>query len=129
MNIPPGLIQNPPTDIIRNYTDDDEYPGKFGRGRCVDSSIHPPWICLGQHHCRGNDEIQNNANMPIREYYPKLTYCRQTEDMACLPHVVCYDCVCLMPLIWITMPLLCPLMGTGQLGAAHLIPRGGGGAL
>ena len=31
VNIPPGLIQNPPTDIIRNYTDDDEYPEKFGR--------------------------------------------------------------------------------------------------
>ena len=28
-NDPPGLIQNPPTDIIQNtrcYTDDDEYP-------------------------------------------------------------------------------------------------------
>ena len=31
--------------------------------------------------------------------------CRQTEDMDCLPHAVCYDCVCLMPLIRITMPL------------------------
>ena len=32
VNILPGLIQNPPTDIIRNYTDDDEYPEKFRRG-------------------------------------------------------------------------------------------------
>ena len=29
--------------------------------------------------------------------------CRQTEDMDCLPHAVCYDGVCLMPLIRITM--------------------------
>ena len=39
MNIPPGLIQNPPTDIIHNYTDDDEYLEKFGRGGCVDSRL------------------------------------------------------------------------------------------
>ena len=53
VNIPPGLIQNPPTDIIRNYMDDDEYLVKFGRRGCVESSIHPPWICLEQQHCRG----------------------------------------------------------------------------
>ena len=29
VNIPPGLIQNPPTDIMRNYTEDDEYPEEF----------------------------------------------------------------------------------------------------
>ena len=105
VNIPLGLIQNPPTDIIRNYTDDDEYPEKFGRGGCVDSTIHPPWFWLGQQYCRGDSEIQNNANMTIRGSYPKLTNCRHTEYMDCLPHAVCYDCVCLMPLIWITMPL------------------------
>ena len=65
VNIPPGLIQNPPTDIIRNYTDDDEYPEKFGRGGCVDSSIHPPWICLGQHHCRGGGGAVRYRTMPI----------------------------------------------------------------
>ena len=53
VNIPPGLIQNPPTDIMRNYTEDDEYPEEFGRGGCVDSSLHTPWICVGQQHCRG----------------------------------------------------------------------------
>ena len=38
--------------------------------------------------------------------------CRQTEDMDCLPHAVCYDCVCLMPLIRITMPLFSDGDGT-----------------
>ena len=105
VNIPPGLIENPPTDIMLNYMEDDEYPEKFGRGGCVDNSLHHPWIWLGQQHCRGDSEIQNNANTPIRGSYPKLmNYC-QTEDMDCLPHAVCYDCVCLMPLIRITMPL------------------------
>ena len=42
-NSPPGLIQNPPTEIIRNtccYTDDDESPGKFGNGGYVDGGMH-----------------------------------------------------------------------------------------
>ena len=50
-------------------------------------------------------ETVRYRRMPIRGSYPKLTNCRHTEDMDCLPHAVCYDCVCLMPLIWITMPL------------------------
>ena len=32
--------------------------------------------------------------------------CRQTKDMDCLPYAVCYDCICLMPLIRSTIPLL-----------------------
>ena len=53
---------------------------------------------MGQKPCRGYGEIQNNANTLIRGLYPKLMNCRQTEDMDCLPHAVCHDCVCLMPL-------------------------------
>ena len=52
-NIPPGLVQNTPTDIMRTYMENDEYPEKLGRGGCVDSSLHPPWICSGQQHCWG----------------------------------------------------------------------------
>ena len=90
---------------MRTYTENDEYPEKFGRGGCVDSSLHPPWICSGQQHCWGDGEIQNNANTPIPGLHPKIMNCRQTEDVDCLPHAVCYDCVCLMPLIQITMIL------------------------
>ena len=57
------LIQIPPTDIMRTYTENDEYPEKFGRGGCVDSSLHSPWICFGKQHCWGDGEIQNNANI------------------------------------------------------------------
>ena len=106
------LIQNPPTDIMGTYTENDECSEKFGRGGCVDSSLHPPWICFGQQHCWGDGEIQNNANTPIRGSYPKLMNCRQTEDMDRLPHAVCCDCVWLMPLIRITMPLFSDGDGT-----------------
>ena len=78
---------------------------KFGGGGCDDSSIHPPQFCLGQQHCRWNSEIRNNTNMTIRGSYPELTNCCHTEDMDYLPHAVCNDCVYLMPLIWLTMPL------------------------
>ena len=64
-NIPPGLFQNPPTDIMRTYMENDEYPEKLGRGGCLDSSLHPPWICSGQQHCWGDGEMQNNAKTPI----------------------------------------------------------------
>ena len=56
-NIPPGLVQNPPTDVMRTYTENDEYPEKFGRGGCIDSSLHPPWICSGHQHCWENCEM------------------------------------------------------------------------
>ena len=106
-NIPPGLIQNPPTDIIRNmrcYTDDDESPGKFGHGGCVDG-IHPPLVCLGQQHCLWDNGIRNNGNMIIHRLDPKLTICCHTEDMDYLFPAVCYDCIYLMSLIWIMTPL------------------------
>ena len=99
------LIQNPATDIMRTYTENYEYLEKFGHGGCVNSSLHPLWICFGQQHCWGEGEIQNNADTPIRGSYPKLMNCHQMQDMDCLPHAVCYDCVCLMPLIRITIPL------------------------
>ena len=34
------------------------------------------------------------------------------SDMDCLPHAVCYDCICLMPLIWSTIPLFSDGDGT-----------------
>ena len=52
-NLPPGLIQNPPTELVRNtrcYTDDDESLEKFGHGGYVDGGIYPPRFCLEQQH-------------------------------------------------------------------------------
>ena len=99
---PSGLVQNPPTDIMQTYTEIYEYPEKFGRGGYVDSSLHPPWICVP-----GNSIVGGTVRyrtMPIH-LYPKIMNCRQTEDVDCLSHVVCYDCVCLMPLMRMTMLL------------------------
>ena len=88
---------------MRTYSENDEYPEKFGRGGCIDSSLHPPWICSGHQHCWGNGEMQNNDNTAIAGLYPKTMDCLQTEEVNCLPHAVCYDSVCLMPLIRINM--------------------------
>ena len=81
-NSPPGLIQNPPTEIIsstddtRCYTDEDESPGEFGHGRYVNSDIHvhvlPPQFCLGQQHSLYDNRIQNISSIIIHRLYPKL---------------------------------------------------------
>ena len=102
-NILPGLVQNPPTDIMRTNTENDEYPEKFGRGECIDSSLHPPLICSEHQHCWGDGDMQNYDNTAIAGLYPKTMDCLQTEEVYCLPHAVCYDSVCLMPLIRINM--------------------------
>ena len=44
-------------------------------------------------------------NRPTDISYPALISCRQTEDMDCLTHAVCYDCICLMLLIRSTITL------------------------
>ena len=49
-NIPPGFVQNPPTDIMRTNTENDEYPEKFGCEECIDSDLHPPLICSEHQH-------------------------------------------------------------------------------
>ena len=41
-NIPPELVQNPPTDLMRTYTENDEYPEKFGHIWDVRISVIPP---------------------------------------------------------------------------------------
>ena len=76
-NDSPGLIQNPPTDIIQNTrhcTDDDEYPEKLGDGGYVDGDIQYPRVCV-----RNNDNRLN---------------CCHTEDMDFLSPAALYDCTC-----------------------------------
>ena len=38
-DIPPGLVQNPPTDITQTNMKNYEYPEKFGRKECIESKI------------------------------------------------------------------------------------------
>ena len=98
-NIPPDLVQNPPTDIMRTNMENDEYPEKFGREECIDSNLHPPLICSEHQHWWGDGDMQNYDNMAIAGLYPKTMDCLQTEVVDCLSHAVCYDSVGLMPLI------------------------------
>ena len=94
-NDSPGLIQNPPTDIIQNmlcYTENDEYPEKLEDGGYVDGGIQSPRFLW-------DSGIRNNDNMFIRRLYPKLTNCCHAGDMDFLSPAACYDCICLMSLI------------------------------
>ena len=115
MNSPPGLIQNPPTELIRNtrsYTDDDESPGKFGHGGYVDGGIHPPRFCLGQQHSLWDNGIRNNDSMIIHRLYPKLAIYCHADDMDYPSPAVCYYCIYLISLIWITTFLTYDREGT-----------------
>ena len=38
-----------------------------------------------------NYAVEINQNRPTDISYPALMNCRQTEDMDCLPHAVCYN--------------------------------------
>ena len=120
-NDSPGLIQNPPTDIIQNTrycTDDDVYPEKLGDGGYADGDIQYPRVC-----------VRNNDN----RLYPKLTGCCHTEDMDFLSPAACYDCTCLMSLIWITTSLSSDGEGTvnrtGHDGCYDCSPAGKLGCL
>ena len=85
VNIPPGLIQNLPMDIIRNYETDDnsdtDSVAELGDYTGDDTCAWQCRIAL----------LRFSQNPPTDIWYPKLMNCRQTEDMNCLPHAVCYD--------------------------------------
>ena len=62
-NIPPGLVQNPLTVIMRTNTENDEYPEKFGREECIDN-LHPPLIYSEHQHWWGDGDMQNYDGSP-----------------------------------------------------------------
>ena len=90
---------------MRTNTDNDEYPEKVALEECIDSNLHPPWICFEHQHWWGDGDMQNYDNMAIAGLYPKTMDCLQTEEVDCLSHAVCYDSICLMPLIRINRVL------------------------
>ena len=104
-DIPPGLFQNPPTDIMRTNMMNEEYPEKFGHEECIDSNLHPPLICSEHQHGWGDGDMQIYDNMAMAELYPKTIDYLQTEEVDCLSHAVCYDSAVLMPLIRINRVL------------------------
>ena len=100
----PGLIQNPPTEIIRNTPC---YTEICGHGGYVDGGIHPPRFSLGQQHSLWDSGIWNKKNdsMIIHRLHPKLAIYCHTDDMDYASPAVCYVCIYLMSLIWITTSL------------------------
>ena len=71
----------------------------------VDAGIHPPRFCLGQQHSLWDSVIRNDDSMIIDILYPKLTIYCHVADMDYPSPAVCYDCIYLMSLIWITTSL------------------------
>ena len=47
--------------------------------------------------------MQNYDNAAVAGLCPGTMDCLQTEEVDCLSHAVCYDSVCLMPLVRINM--------------------------
>ena len=77
-NVPPGLIQNPPTDIIRNYETDDN----------SDTDSVAEWEdYTGDDTCACECRIallRLSQNPPTDILYPKLMNCRQRKTwIAC----------------------------------------------
>ena len=99
VNVPPGLFQNSPMGITRAYeTDGDsdadsaaELMDYIGNDTCA-------WECRSV-------LLRFNQNRPTDILYPAIISCRQTKDMNCLTHGVCYDCICLMILLRNTITL------------------------
>ena len=94
-----GNIQNPPTCKIWN--DDTDH------GSDADSVAeleYKTWEDACAWECQ-SVLLRFNQNRPTDILYPALISCRQTKDMDCLTHAVCYDCICLMLLLRSTITL------------------------
>ena len=106
VNVPSGLFQNSPMGIMRAYemegnSDADsaaELRDYIGNDTCA-------WECRSA-------LLRFNQNWLTDISYPALISCRQTKDMDCLTHAVCYDCRCLMLLIRSTITLFSEGDGT-----------------
>ena len=102
-NLPPGLIQTPLTELIRNMscsTDDNKSVERLGHGGYVDGGIYRPRLCLEQQHSLWDSGTWNDDSVIIHRFYHKLTIYCHADDMDYPSPVVCYDCMCLMSLIW-----------------------------
>ena len=99
LHVPPGLVQNPTTDMTRSNMDNDENPEKCEHEEWINRNLHSPWICANHQHGWENSDMQIYDIMYIAEWYPNTMDCLQPEEGNCLPHAVCYDSVALMPLI------------------------------
>ena len=107
-NLPPELDLNPPAELLKNtsyYTDDDGSPEGFGHGGYVDGGIYPHRLCLWQQPSLWDNGKRNDDSMIIQRLNHKLTIYWHIADMEYPSPAVCYDCMCLISLIWTMMSL------------------------
>ena len=98
-DVPPGLVQNPTTDMTRSNMYNDENPEKCEHEEWINRNLHSLWICANHQHGWENSDMSIYDIMDIAEWYPNTMDCLQPEEGNCLSHAVCYDSVALMPLI------------------------------
>ena len=107
-NLPTELDLNPPAELLKNtsyYTDDDGSPEGLGHGGYEDGGIYPPRLCLWQQPSLWDSGIRNDDSMIIQRLNHKLTIYWHIADMEYPSPAVCYDCMCLISLIWTMMSL------------------------
>ena len=59
VDVPPGLVQNPTSDMTRSNMDNDENPEKFEHEERINRKLHSPWICTNHQHGWENSDMQN----------------------------------------------------------------------
>ena len=67
---PPGLVQNPTSDMTRSNMDNDENPEKCEHEEWINRKLHSPWICTNHQHGWENSDMQIYDIMDIAEWYP-----------------------------------------------------------
>ena len=105
---PDGIRSEPSGGVAKNtsyYTDDDGSPEGLGHGGYEDGGIYPPRLCLWQQPSLWDSGIRNDDSMIIQRFNHKLTIYWHIADMEYLSPAVCYDCMCLISLIWTMMSL------------------------
>ena len=55
---PPGLVQNPTSDMTRSNMDNDENPEKCEHEEWINRKLHSPWICTNHQHGWENSDMQ-----------------------------------------------------------------------
>ena len=83
---PPGLVQNPTSDMTRSNMDNDENPEKCEHEEWINRNLHSPWICANHQHGWENSDMQIYDIMDIAEWYPNTMDCLQPEEGNCLSH-------------------------------------------
>ena len=86
------------------------------RHRYVDGDIYLAWLCLLERSGRRDIRVRNDDNVNVRGLNHGLAICWHTDDTDSQPLAVCYDCLCLISLIQMSLSYMMSLSYDPQLG-------------